>query len=94
MALTDSDVDRIADAMVSRIKTTGHEFWIDPKKHYDDHRRWGAVTDEQVIELIQALDQFKSAKSIFTKIMIGLVAAGCSVLALIGLVGKLFGKTG
>lgn len=93
MALSDSDVDRIADAMVSRIKSTGHEFWVDPKTHYDDHKRWGSVTDEQVVELIQALNQFKSAKSIFTKFMIGLVAAGCSVLAIIGAVGKIFGKS-
>lgn len=93
MALSDQDVTRIADAMVTHIKSTGHEFWVDPQKHYDDHRRWGAISDEQVLEILQALDQFKTAKSLFTRMLIGLVAAGCAVLAVIGLLGKLIGKT-
>ncbi len=80
MALGQEDVDRIADAMVVRIQKTHHSFWIDPQEHYDDHAAMREV-----------VESWRSGKSIFTRIFIGLLVVGSIVLTMIGLSIKIKG---
>ena len=74
------DIDKVADAMVKRIQSTHHDFWIDPKEHYDDHK--------SMREVVQS---WRTGKSIFTRIFIGLLVTGSIILAALGLGIKLKG---
>lgn len=74
------DIDKIADAMVTRIQKTHHNFWIDPQRHYDDH-----------MSMREVIQSWRSGKSIFTKIFIGLLVVGSITLAMVGLGIKIKG---
>jgi len=71
--LTNDDLDRIAEKIVKNIKSSHHEFWIDPENHYLDHMHGR--------EMYQA---FSKAQGIAFKAFIGLVVVGSVVLAFIG----------
>lgn len=72
--LSDADVEAIADAMVTRIQSTHHDFWIDPETHYQDH-----------LAMREVVGSWKSAKGIFARAFIGLVVIGSLVLAAIAI---------
>lgn len=71
--LTEKEIKDIADAMVVRIQSTKHTFWIDPEDHYKDH-----------LAMREVVGSWRSAKGIFARAFIGLVIIGTIVMALIG----------
>jgi hypothetical protein len=75
--LSQSDIDRIADAitprLISQVHAQHHEFWIDPKIHYDEHHG-----------LREMLTDYRLARGLFWKIFIWALAAGAAVIATIG----------
>lgn len=76
--LTDEEVNKIADALALRVEKSNKQFWIDPEKHYISHN-----------ELDQMVSDYRSAKGIFWKLFIALVAGGAIIMAAFGLfVGK------
>lgn len=75
MALSKSEIDQIADAMVERVQSTQHNFWIDPETHYQDH-----------LAMREVVGSWTTGKGIFTKAFIGLVVIGAFVMAFIGFI--------
>jgi len=67
MALSDEEIDRIAEAIVSRQKAV---FAIDEEKHYNSHKR-----------LDHLLDAYDNAANIVSKTLLGLVVVGALFLA-------------
>lgn len=77
--LSDKDVTRIAEKMVTHIQKTHHSFWIDPQTHYDDH-----------VAMREVIGSWTSAKGIFARAFIGLVILGTLAMAAVAVMG--FGK--
>jgi len=75
--LEQAEIDRIADAMVERVQSTQHSFWIDPEAHYQDH-----------IAMREVIGSWSSAKGIFARAFIGLVIIGTIAIAIFGLSQK------
>ncbi len=73
--ITEEDAQRIADAMVERIQSTHHNFWIDPETHYQDH-----------LAMREVVGSWSSAKGVITKAFIGLVVVGAIVLSMFALI--------
>lgn len=65
--LSEEEVDRIADAIVSK---TQRSFHIEEELHYNSHQR-----------LDRLLNAYDSATNIFIKTFLGLVVIGAIVLA-------------
>lgn len=93
--LSDEDVDRIADALVTRIKATKHDFWIDPEQHYKDHSDLRALVEalnsDTLTEMRGAARAFATVKRAFATLLIGLIAVGAMVLAFGGFANKVKG---
>jgi len=70
MSLDDKDIDRIATLLVEKVRSSHHEFWIDPETHYQSH-----------LALKQMLEDYDRARSLFWKVFITIIAAGAAVLS-------------
>lgn len=73
--LTDNDIERIANKVVTELIKQGHNFYIDPENHYNSHR-----------ELDEFLKAWKEAKSIWTKIFLSAIGVGAIILIGISLI--------
>jgi len=92
MSLDDKDIERIAAALVDKVRATHHDFWIDPEIHYKQHLAMESLTPEVVKDLVAMVGDYKKAQSWFWKVFVTVLAAGVSVIAAAGL---MFGfKTG
>ncbi len=80
--LSDEDVEAIADKLVDQVKKSGHEFWIDPKAHYDQH---------QALENLLKL--YNSASNAALKVLVALlIIGGLVITAFAAGLGRIFGK--
>jgi hypothetical protein len=84
MALTQQDIEQIAALLaplvVTEVRKSHHDFWIDPERHYNDHKIWGSVPPDDVYELKQLVQLFKVTKSLWFKAFIGAAIVGAAVL--------------
>lgn len=76
-ALSSKEIEALADALVpkliSQVQAQHHEFWIDPKSHYDEHQG-----------LREMLQEYRLAKGMFWKAFIWTLAAGATAMSGIG----------
>ncbi len=63
----------LAPILIAQVQAKHHEFWIDPKSHYDEHQG-----------LREMLVEYKQAKGIFWRAFIWVLAAGAAVVSGIG----------
>lgn len=75
--LSDDDVDRIASKLIEKTKAQGHEFWIDPEKHYNEHK-----------DLSQLLKIYNETTSAVRKVFIGLLIVAIVMVASFPMVSK------
>lgn len=68
--MTEDEIKKLAETIVD----LKGGFYVEPEKHYLQHKRIDRV-----------LDLYESASNIFTKIFIGAMIVGSLVLAMIGL---------
>jgi hypothetical protein len=73
--LSQEDVDKIADALVNRVRAKHHEFWIDPENHYQQH-----------LALTEMLRDYQTARKWMFKVFLTLIAAGAAILAGLGVI--------
>ncbi len=80
MSLTKQEVNRIANEMVEQIQKSHHEFWIDPKSHYDSHKKLDKLSEVFTEELIAALKDitasYKQGRRIVWTMFLTLVSLG------------------
>lgn len=89
MALSQDDVDRIADAiaprLVQQVRQSQHQFWIDPEAHYQDHlkvRRLDEIFDEETAQSLKDLARaYRAGRTKFFLVFAGLVFMGAIALA-------------
>jgi len=78
--LSDEDVDRIAERLaplvIARVQAQHHEFWIDPERHYNAHR-----------DMEQFGATYRTAQKIVLHTIVGLMAVGALLMAILGLGG-------
>lgn len=60
----------LAPLLVEQVRKGHHEFWIDPKSHYDAH-----------LALDGLLTDYKSARGIFMKVFLTTLAIGAILLS-------------
>ena len=70
MSLDEKDIERLAELLVTKVRSQHHEFWIDPETHYKQH-----------LSLNQMLGDYDKARSWFWKVFITVIAAGAAVLS-------------
>jgi len=83
--LTDKEIDILADKIVTRVRSTHHEFWIDPEIHYNDHKKITALTREELYDIQGIIKLYKTTKGLFFKAFLGAAVIGAIVLAALGL---------
>lgn len=91
--LSDDEIRRIAAALapqlVTRVRESHHEFWIDPAEHYQDHMEIRQIRESFTPEFMQSLkeiaESFQNGRRIFWKMFLTMVALGA-----IGFVAKAF----
>jgi len=75
--LSPKEIEALAEALVpkliSQVQAQHHEFWIDPKSHYDEHHG-----------LREMLQEYRLAKGVFWKVFILALAAGATAVSGIG----------
>ena len=84
MSLDNSDIERLAAAMVPKmvdqIRSSHHDFWIDPEKHYKSHQnsdRLAGIFDEDMVAALKGMaTSYKKGRNIFTTVFLTLVVAG------------------
>ncbi len=80
--MNDEDVAKLAAQIVKQVKEEKHDFWIDPRDHYDQHQR-----------LDRFLRIYETAQSAAVRAIIGLLILGGLFVAAVGAGWiKLFGK--
>lgn len=89
MALSQDDVERIADAMaprlVQQVRQSQHQFWIEPETHYQDHmevRRLGEIFDAETAQSLKDLARaYRAGRSRFFVMFVSLVIVGAIAIA-------------
>lgn len=89
MALSQDDVDRIADAiaprLVQQVRQSQHQFWIEPETHYQDHlkvRRLNEIFDEETAQSMKDLARaYRAGRTRFFVIFVSLVFMGALAIA-------------
>ncbi len=86
--LTPEDIDRLAEAiapkLVDRVRKDHHDFWIDPEKHYKDHMRRDAMSDEEVYEMKNLVKMFRTTKALAFKAFLGFAIVGTIAAIAVG----------
>lgn len=76
---TEEEIDTLAKHLVPRlikeVQASHHEFWIDPKSHYDEHHG-----------LREMLMEYGRAKGVFWKAFIWTLGGITGVISVIGLI--------
>jgi hypothetical protein len=75
-ALTDQEIEQIAQRILAQIHEERHNFAVPPEQHYNAHR-----------SIDELLADWRLAKSIFWKAFIGLAVLGGIILSTLGLSG-------
>lgn len=87
--LTDTDIDRIADAITQRliqgVRNTHHDFWIDPEKHYQDHQKIQEFDQYEINDIKQLVALLRVTRSLWMKAFLGFAVVGGLILAALGL---------
>lgn len=84
--LTDTDVDRIADALADKLKVRlTNNFYIGPEEHYQDHmkvRRLDEIFDEGTAQSLKDLAHaYRAGRGRFFVIFVSLVIMGTIAIA-------------
>jgi hypothetical protein len=85
MALDENEVKQLADSLIDRIHSKGHDFWIDPETHYQDHSKLRGLAADDIRTLHDLIDAFRNARSLFWKAFLGFAIVGSLILAAVGL---------
>lgn len=92
MPLTEQDIDALAAALapklVEDVRKSHRDFWIDPEVHYNDHRVWGTLPIDDVYELKQLIQLFKTTRALWFKAFIGAAIVGSLIFAGFGVIVK------
>lgn len=72
--LTDEEINKIADVLALKVEQSNREFWIEPERHYRSHS-----------ELDTMVEDYKSAKGIFWRVFLTLIAGTAIILAGLGI---------
>ena len=86
--LEPDDIDRIAESMVTKVKSTHHDFWIDPESHYQDHQKLHHLSDDELYDIKNLIKMFNTTRGLFFKAFIGFAIIGAIILTGIGFGGK------
>ena len=87
MPLSPDEIKELAEALapqlVADVRKSHHDFWIDPEKHYNDHRVWGAMHPDDIHELREIVMLFKTTKSLWLKAFLGAAMIGAAVVSVL-----------
>ena len=87
--LSQENINKLAEAIAPRlvdsVRANHHDFWIDPEEHYNAHRRWESMDEEELYEVKNLVKMFRATKGLAFKAFIGFAIIGAIVLAAIGL---------
>jgi len=82
------DIDAIADALATKM-INSHEWYLDPEKHYNAHKKWEAfdkkIDGEEVYDLKNLVRIYRMTKSLWLKAFVGAAIVGTVVLVAVGM---------
>ena len=74
--------EQLAPILISQVRESKHEFWIDPEKHYNSHRVVDQLDIETIIALKEMVTEYRTAKGIFWKAFIATLSLGAVVASI------------
>ena len=78
--MADTDPNKIADAILKKLKESHHTFWIDPETHSEQHKFIKALIDERADKLARRkkIEDIIAGSIVLTAILtaVGFLGAG------------------
>ncbi|MBE0454840.1 MAG: hypothetical protein ACNA7T_10310 [Haliea sp.] len=85
MPLDETDIDKIAERLVKKVRADKHEFWVDPESHYHDHKRFRKLDDDDIHTLRDLVMAYRNARGLFWRSFLGFAIIGSLVLGALGM---------